>query len=84
MCFWFQKSLKRKKKFIEKEPLNFKDSWNHDVKKKRVKWRKSIYKEIENMEKRNVWDYVDIKDIPPDIKPIELLKLSHQENKIQG
>ena len=24
------------------------------------------------MEKRNVWDYVDIKDIPPDIKPIGL------------
>ena len=24
------------------------------------------------MEKRNLWDYVDIKDIPPDIKPIGL------------
>ena len=50
------------------EPVHFEDSWSHPNIMSRKGCKSAIKKEIDHMEKRDVWDIMD--EIPVENKPI--------------
>ena len=53
---------------IQLHQLN--DAWNHKNQEQRELWRDAIQKELNSMNKRNVWSIVLITEIPNGRKPI--------------
>ena len=51
-------------------PIKFNDAWNHKDHEQRKLWRDAIQKELNSINKRNVWSIVPIREIPDGIKPI--------------
>ena len=51
-------------------PIKFNDAWNHENKKQCELWRDAIQKELNSMNKRNVWSIVLTMEIPNGRKPI--------------
>ena len=51
---------------LYENPETFNDAWNHPIQIEREKWRAGIIKEFNDMEKRQVWEVVNIADIPED------------------
>jgi hypothetical protein len=52
------------------KPRLFKSAWYHKVKYERDGWRKAIQQELNNMEKRDVWEVINKYEIPKDRKII--------------
>jgi Reverse transcriptase (RNA-dependent DNA polymerase) len=45
-------------------PKNFDDAWNHHDLIMRKKWRKAINKELDEMDKKQVWEVIKNEEIP--------------------
>ena len=53
------------------EPTTFDEAWNHDDPRIREKWREAINKELEEMDKKEVWEIIKKADIPQDRRTIK-------------
>ena len=51
-------------------PVKFNDAWNHPNQKERKLWRDAIRKELNSMNKKNVWKIVPKTEIPQEREPI--------------
>jgi hypothetical protein len=49
---------------MKSDPNNFDEAYFHRDENKRKGWRCAIMKELENMEKCNVWTVMNLEDIP--------------------
>jgi hypothetical protein len=49
---------------FQEEPKNFDDAWNHHDLVMREKWREAINKELEEMDKKQVWEVIKKEEIP--------------------
>ena len=45
-------------------PIKFNDAWNHKDQEQHKLWRDAIQKELNSMNKRNVWSIVPITEMP--------------------
>ena len=52
------------------EPTTYYQAWNHEDPEEQKNWRGAITKEFDDMERRNVWELVDKKELPPGRQPI--------------
>ena len=48
------------------EPKTFKDAWDNPNEEQRTKWQDAIKKELQDMEKRQVWELIKRTDMPND------------------
>jgi uncharacterized protein with HEPN domain len=55
---------------IDEEPSSFDEAWNHVDPKARGKWRDAIKKELNYMDKQQVWEIIKKEDIPEDRRTI--------------
>ena len=53
-------------------PSEFKNAWNHHHCASKIKWRESIKKELDNINRRSVWSIIDKKDLPENKKTLGL------------
>jgi uncharacterized protein with HEPN domain len=53
---------------IDEEPPSFVEAWNHDDLKDLGKWRDAIKKELNDMDKQQVWEIIKKEDIPENRK----------------
>jgi hypothetical protein len=53
-----------------KEPKIFKQASHRQGKPGKEVWRSAIIKELKSKEERKVWEIIEAKDIPEDMKPI--------------
>ena len=51
-------------------PIKFNEAWNHEDKEQRELWRNAIRKELNSMNRKNVWKIVLMVEIPNGRKPI--------------
>ena len=51
-------------------PVKFNNAWNHKDQEQRELWRDAIQKELNSMNKRNIWNIVPITEILEGRKPI--------------
>jgi hypothetical protein len=56
---------------IVKEPTTYEEAINSEQKEDQIKWKNSIDKVLKEVEKRNVWEIIDEKDIPIDFRCIK-------------
>jgi hypothetical protein len=49
---------------IIKEPTTYEEAINCEQKEDQIKWKSAIDKELKEIEKRDVWEIIDEKDIP--------------------
>ena len=47
-----------------RDPLTFREAWDHPDPEERAKWREAIRKEFHDMNKRRVWRYIRRRDVP--------------------
>jgi hypothetical protein len=53
---------------ILKEPTTYEEAMNSEQKEDQIKWKNVISKELNEMEKRGVWEVIDEKNIPIDCR----------------
>jgi hypothetical protein len=56
---------------VEREPTTFDEAWNHTDPRSQEKWREAINKEFQEMEKKEVWEFMKKEDIPHDRRTIK-------------
>ena len=76
---WFTK-FKNKENFgfglitaVQSDPVTsvkFNDAWNHEDQEQHKLWRDAIQKELNSMNKKNIWSIVPKMEIPDGRKPI--------------
>jgi hypothetical protein len=67
---------------IDEEPSSFDEAWNHDDPKARGKWRDAIKKELNDMDKQQVWEIIKKEDIPEERRTIKckwIFKIKRKE-----
>ena len=47
-----------------RDPITFREAWDHPDPEERKKWREAIRKEFHDMNKRGVWRYIKRRDVP--------------------
>jgi hypothetical protein len=47
-----------------KEPTTYEEAINSEKKEDQIKWKSTIDKELKEMEKRGLWEIIDVKNIP--------------------